>query len=225
MLFNFSKITNLFSSDAKSEVKKTTNKRETIEDIFDSKDYSVDFKVNQLDLNTFEDPIIINSDKEKTLLILDDIEESDYLFNIDFRIIKEKYGYDIFKELKIVKCYGKQAGFIAKKYLSNPDNKVDYAILDITLGNSLKLADGSYIEYDGIDIGLQILEQNPEAIIRFLTAHTLNRRNPMMMEYFNKFESNTNKLIDDFYINKNGDRPNKYAVMLGILKEDQNGKD
>jgi len=218
MLFN--NIKNMFIKE-----EKPVPKQETISEIFDTNDYPVDFKINKLDLNTFEDPIIINPDKEKTLLILDDIDESDYLFNIDFRLLKEKYGYDIFKELKIVKCYGKQAGFIAKKYLSDPDNKIDYAILDITLGNSLKLTNGSYIEYDGIDIGLQILEQNPEAIIRFLTAHTLNKRNPMMSEYYDKFEENTGLPIDSFYINKNGDRSKKYAIMLNLIKETNDGKD
>ena len=51
----------------------------------------------------------------------------------------------------------------------------------------------------------------------FLTAHTLNRRNPVLSNYFEKFEESTGKSIEDFYLNKNVDRFNKlYELLYGV---------
>jgi len=193
----------------------------TMENIFSENDYVDEVKVIKVDLETFDDPNITNPKGRKTFLFMDDIEESDYLFTVDFSNIKKDYGYDIYKELKIVKCYGNNAGFIADKYITN-NPKIDYAVLDITLGSSIKLASGQYIEYDGVDIALKILENNPKAKILFCTAHTLNRRNPLMQDYINKFEENTNLVIDNFYLNKNDDRVTAYAKFLR-LKRINNG--
>ena len=195
---------------------------ETIETIFNSNEYTKDIEILNINMDDFDDPVIINPEKRRTLLLLDDISESEILFNIDFNNIKTKTGYDIFKEFKIVKCYGKYAGFIAAKYLEK-NKRIDYAILDITLGTSIKLANGGYKEYDGIDIGISILNNNKSAHILFLTAHTFNKRNPLMRAYFDKFDSDTDRDITEIYLNKNSDRVSRYLSFFNIKKGSSDG--
>ena len=64
------------------------------------------------------------------------------------------------------------------------------------------LPDGSKIEIDGVDIALYILDKYPATKVLFLSAHSLNMKNPLMKYYYNKFISNTNLNIEDFYVNK-----------------------
>ena len=208
---------NLIKKFIKMFNSKEDTKEENIENIFDSDDYSEDvvIDINSIDKEKFGRPIITNPTGKLTLLILDDIQESEYLFNIDFRIIKERYGFDIYEKFKIVKCYGAYAGFMAHEYLKeNPI--VDYAFLDITLGTSIKLNTGEYLTYDGIDIALEILRKNKMAEILFITAHTFNYKNLLMKDYFEKFESKTNLKIGDYYLNKNDDRIKRYVELFQL---------
>jgi len=209
----FKKIINLFN---KKEVVKKNNV-ESMDNIFDSNEYSEDIMIDidSLDKDKFGTPIIENPNGKLTLLIMDDVKESEYLFNIDFRIIKEKYGFDVYSKFKIVKCYGKYAGFMAYQYIQN-NPMIDYAFLDITLGTSIKLSTGKYLEYDGIDIALEILKHNKMAEILFITAHTFNYKNSLMKDYFDKFESNTNLYIGDYYLNKNDDRVKRYTELFHL---------
>ena len=55
-----------------------------------------------------------------------------------------------------------------------------------------------------IDIAIKLLELNPDIKFKFISAHTLNKRNYTMVNYFNKFESVTNLDISKYYIYKNG---------------------
>ena len=209
----FKKVINLFNK--KQDIK--DNKSETIDNIFNSNEYSEDIMVdiNNLDKDKFGTPVIENPNGKLTLLIMDDVEESEYLFNIDFKTIKEKYGFDVYDKFKIVKCYGKYAGFMAHQYIKDHPI-IDYAFLDITLGTSIKLNSGKYLEYDGIDIALKILKHNKMAEILFITAHTFNYKNSLMKDYFNKFESNTNLYIGDYYLNKNDDRVKRYVELFHL---------
>lgn len=162
--------------------------------------------IDSIDYDEYEEPEIINHDGEKTLFILDDIPDSLTLYRIDFSNIKRRFKKNVDKDFKIVKCVGATAGFKAHKFINVEHNKIDYAILDITLGYIKKLNNGEYLEFDGVDIAIDILEDNPDAKILFSTAHTLNKRNPTMKYYFEKFENNTGKKIEDHYLHKNSER-------------------
>jgi len=123
---------------------------------------------------------------------------------------------------------GNYAAFSVEKYLKNPDKRIDVAILDITLGGVI-----NSIEYDGIDTAIMLKEHNPNCVIRFITGHTLNKRNPEIFKFMHKFEDffkasidetkmitfNNNKtLIYKHVIHKNGNR----VEALGDLIQEYN---
>lgn len=170
------------------------------------KDYSYD---------QIADPILYgNLESKKTFLLMDDLEDVFYLYRIDFKNIKEKYGYDILKEFKIVKCSGDNAGFIADKYLQNNDDELVIALLDITLGKIIKLDTGEVLSFDGVDIALTIMNQYPKCSIKFCSAHRLNKKNPEILKFIDKFENATQLDISDFYFSKNSDRASYIYEML-----------
>lgn len=171
-------------------------------EVLNSINYSEEIDYNRI---PSAEVTIINK-KLPYLLILDDIPETISLYSTDFRNINRLYNYNVEEEFNTVKCLGVKAGLTAHKYLELEDGYVDYAILDITLGYIIKFKNGDFEEFDGIDIAIKILEKNPKAKIIFSTAHTMNRRNPDIIRYINKFESATGKDINNYYINKNSDR-------------------
>jgi hypothetical protein len=148
------------------------------------------------------------------LFIMDDIPETYILYSVDFKNIKRLYQKDVLNDFTLVKCLDPRAGLMAHKYCSIENGKVDYAILDITLGYIVKLQDGAYVEFDGVDIAILILDKNPNAKILFSTAHTMNRRNADIMYYINKFETVTGLNINNYYMNKNSDRVSRINSFL-----------
>jgi len=170
-----------------------------------------------IDLDKVEDIEFIDNNQEKNLLILDDQEVSFELYKADFRKIERGYNVNPLNDFNIINVLGVQAGLMAYKYIINNENKIDYAMLDITLGFIIKLDNGEHFEFDGIDIAILLIKYNPNIKFLFLTAHTLNRRNPVLSNYFEKFEESTGKSIEDFYLNKNVDRFNKlYELLYGV---------
>jgi len=139
-----------------------------------------------------------------TILIMDDIIDTYSLYEIDFNKIKIKYKQDIFNAYNVVTALGAEAGFIAYKYIME-GNRVDYAILDITIGSIVKFDNGEFLDIDGVDIGLCILK-NTSAKVLFSTAHSLNRKNLVMEYYITKFEEYQGDDISKFAISKNSDR-------------------
>lgn len=137
---------------------------------------------------------------EKNILVMDDIPETSLLTTILFKDINKITEQDIYKDYTIHYAFGPHAAVKAIKTINN--NKIDVALLDITLGEMVTLPDGSKIEIDGVDIALYILDKYPTAKVLFLSAHSLNMKNPLMKYYYNKFISNTNLNIEDFYVNK-----------------------
>ena len=162
--------------------------------------------VVSIDYDRYPDPEIIDNGKEETILFLDDIPNMWYLYNTDMDRIKSEHGRDIRKEFNIIKCLGEKAGFTAHKFIFKDYKKVDYAILDITLGFGVKLTNSEYVEYDGIDVLLELYKRNPDMKFIFCTAHTLNKKNPTVGYFFKKFESATGLKFEDHYVNKNSDR-------------------
>lgn len=137
---------------------------------------------------------------EKNILVMDDIPETSILTTILFKDINKITGRDIYKDYTVHYAFGPNAA--AKSINTINNNKIDVALLDITLGEMVSLPDGSKIEIDGVDIALYILDKYPTAKVLFLSAHSLNMKNPLMKYYYNKFINNTNLNIEDFYVNK-----------------------
>jgi len=170
--------------------------------------------VSHIDFESYPDPEVIDNKKDKTIFFLDDINNMWYLYNKDIEEIKEKHDKNILEEFNIVKCFGQKAGFIAHKLTSNKHIKIDYAILDITLGYGVKLKNGEYVEYDGIDVFMKLYKDNPDLKFIFCTAHTLNIKNPTVGYYFKKFEDKTGLNFKDYYVSKNSNRKDPIFKML-----------
>ena len=161
------------------------------------------------DFSTVDEPKIYgNLDSEETLLIVDDIELSEVLYDSDFNMIKinsKKEGdvLDVTEKYKIVQCLGNECSLKAYKYIHLGKNHISKAILDITLGESYKLSNGSYVEINGIDLANFIWMNNPNSAVRLLTAHTMDENNKTINNFINQFKEYTNQNIMDFVINKN----------------------
>lgn len=180
-----------------------------------------------VDYSTHPDPEIKNINGGKSLLILDDIPISLDLYGADFRAIARKHAeedIDPEKDFKQIVCVGTRAGCIAYKAIVIDKQKIDYAILDITLGYIILLDNeaAEYLELDGIDIAIELLKINPETKILFVTAHTMDIRNEDMTYYIVKFETETGrKMSPMYYANKNSeDRPEKiYNFLYGEQRD------
>jgi hypothetical protein len=170
----FSKIKDLaFSMFKKKTDTKVEEKKEEIVDVPVTQDRA--HYISRITYDGVKKPdIICGKDNDKTLLILDDIEMAYNLYKIDFNRIKAKYDKEVCDKVKVINALGTRAGVIAYKYIAIDGNKIDYAILDLTLGYVIKLSKGDYIELDGVDIAIAILKGNPDAKFIFSTVHTLN---------------------------------------------------
>jgi hypothetical protein len=158
--------------------------------------------LDNLDLTTFKEPTIYGIG-DKKLLLLDDVGMMYNLYKITFGRINRMYNVNVENTFSVVVSIGKLSGYMAYKYILN--NKIDYALLDITLGDLVRNKLNNSVEIDGIDIAIKLLELNPDVKFKFISAHTLNKRNYTMINYFNKFESATHLDISKYYIYKNGD--------------------
>ena len=97
----------------------------------------------------------------------------------------------ILETFNIITATEEYAAFTVKNYIDQ-GRKIDIAFLDITIGGIIK-----GVELDGIDIALIIKEHNPDAVIKFITGHALNRRNPEIFEFMEKFYIQTGYNIDE----------------------------
>jgi len=140
---------------------------------------------------------------KETLLIMDDIDDTYTMYEIDFDKIKLLKDKDIYARFNVVTAMGVEAGFLAYKAIQY-GLKIDYAILDITVGNMIKFSNGEYLDIDGVDIGLMLLKNDTKII--FSTVHTMNKKMLVMEYYINKFENCEGKDITDYTMNKNGER-------------------
>lgn len=162
-----------------------------------------------------EDPIIRDISKSKpSLLLMDDIADTLTMYDIDFVNIKKLFHNDIYNDFNIISCRGDYAGFIAQKFIDRDLIKIDYAILDITLGKIIKLRNAEFIEIDGIDIAISILKQNPDAKILFSTGHDVSERNPSMNQYFTKWYEATGKDLKDCFVKKENVRYTVFNTFL-----------
>lgn len=170
-----------------------------------------------IDWNSVPDPVIVNPGQDKVIMLVDDIEYTDLLYDTDFDNIKKEYKLDIKQKFTIVKCFGKDAGFIAYKYIVINKNKVDFAYIDITLGHKIKVFGSWFKEFDGIDLAIAMSEKHADIKFNFCTAHTLNTNNTTIADYDKKVKKYfNNKALEHFYLAKNS---NRTALIYNQLKQ------
>jgi len=177
-------------------------------------------RVAAIDYEELTKPIEKKGSSGLKVLTLDDITESDFLFSMDFLDIEKEYGIKLEDIYTFVKCLGPKAGFIAHHYIETHDD-ITYAILDITLDYAIKLNDGTYVEYDGVDIALELLEKFPDIKLVFCSAHAMNRMSSGINKYITKFENATGKNIENYYINKNADRKEYFVDFFGLRNRNE----
>ncbi len=123
-----------------------------------------------------------------TILIMDDYSGMvDLLYTEVLRI----QCCDIGSKFNIITATDEYAAFTVKEYIEN-GGTIDIAFLDITIGG---IKDG--IELDGIDTAIMIKKAYPDSEIKFITGHTLNKRNPEIFEFMQKFYNETGFNIDE----------------------------
>lgn len=164
-------------------------------------------------LNLVPQPDIINPEGTKTLMFLDDISHTEILYSGDIRKVKTDYNLEIDKDFKIVMCLGEKAPLIAYKYAVSNDNKIDYGILDITLGCHYNL-NGRLVTVDGIDIAILLKRSNPNFKFLLCTAHTLNKTNTVVLRYREKLINHFGFDLEQYYLNKNDRETYKIKGLL-----------
>ena len=170
--------------------------------------------IDSIDYGKFQSPEFINNKKQETLLLVDDIEISEFLYKADFDGILSVYKLNVMKEYNYIKALGPECGYSAINFIRNSDILITHAILDLTLGHIEIVSDGTYIEVDGVDIAIELYKHNPDVKILFSTAHSLDNKNSTVKYYFHKLQEATGKSLLDLYLNKNGNRKDSLYKLL-----------
>lgn len=123
-----------------------------------------------------------------TILIMDDYSG---MVDLLYTEVLRTQCCDIGSKFNIITATDEYAAFTVKEYIEN-GGTIDIAFLDITIGG---IKDG--IELDGIDTAIMIKKACPDSEIKFITGHTLNKRNPEIFEFMQKFYNETGFNIDE----------------------------
>lgn len=176
-----------------------------VEDDFIPKLCDVDDRcLESIDWDNVPEPVFSKpyDPNKKNILILDDISATDRMYTIDFKNIRTEFNKNVESEYNIIKCFGSMCGFIAEKFINNSGIKIDVGILDISIGNIIKLKRGSVKEIDGIDIAMLLMNNNCDVKVIFMTGHAVTMKNKDCIHYFEKFNTATGGNIEDCYYNK-----------------------
>lgn len=210
-----STIINIFFKKPKEAPKKQDEDLEYIKEMNNQLDMlnQHDFKnINLPKLGTSDSFFGINknvkNDDLKNVLIVDDLEDIDVLYLRAFKAIhvtnkKKNRERNVYKDFNVYSTFENNCGAIAFNFIKK--NRIDYAILDITLGYLTTLDNGKYVTIDGIDLAVEIWKRYPECHVVFSTVHTCNQKNPTINKYFKKFNILTGKNLEDYYIEKNSE--------------------
>ena len=172
-----------------------------------------DLLLNKIDLNAVGDPIIVNQNSNKTLLVVNDIPTTLKLLELDFKKIQMEYHKDVLSMYKVVICSGRHANLMAYKYLLN--NQVDKALIDVILSDSIIRMDDKFIEFNGFDIAEEIKKRNSESKVGIYTSIEFTSTLDIMHKYLTAFKRLTRANIIDKYININlNDRTAKLNAMF-----------
>ncbi len=159
-----------------------------------------------------------------TILIIDDQKEMVKLLCTE---LKRVQYINVMKNFNIVTYTGEYLGFPLIQHIKEKTiPKIDIAILDITLGG---IIDG--IEYDGIDISIELRKAFPDVIFKYITGHSMNKKISTIFNYITKFKEYFGESIESEYsngirkhlINKTDNRIE--AIGLLIEKFDKRRKD
>ena len=147
--------------------------------------------------------------ERKTLLIMDDYPGMISLLKDDLGEVQSDYE----STYNLLEATGNFAAFSVLNFLNKNIIPIDLALIDITLGG-IVVKEGTITEYDGVDIALTLIKKFPRCKIRFVTGHTINRKNPEIYKFIKKYEDATSLLIDDIIVPKNSNRKESISIFL-----------
>lgn len=147
--------------------------------------------------------------ERKTLLIMDDYPGMISLLRDDLSEVQGDYE----SKYNILEATGNFAAFSVIHFLNKSIIPIDLALIDITLGG-IVVKQGAITEYDGVDVALMLLKRYPRCKIRFVTGHTINRKNPEIYKFIKKYEDATGLYIDEIIVPKNSNRKESIATFL-----------
>lgn len=176
-------------------------------------DLTLEEFIDCVKIDLIDPPVILNPEGSKTLLILNDVPEATLLFNMDIDQIYKETGIDINKEFKIVLCNGRYSNIAAYKYAK--EHKIDKALLDIVVVDSIISHKFGYMELDGFDVAAEIEKYNPQCHLAIWSNIVLSINSNQIKRYLKKVQSLDIKNILNYYINRNSlDRPNRLKEFL-----------
>lgn len=170
--------------------------------------------LNEMDFSSYGNPIVSNPDNPTSILIVDDYDLTNVLFSNDFKAMDAEFNHNPENDFKIYRCLNKDAGYQAWNLIAKHKTKIDYALLDLTLGLVVKLPNGDFVDIDGVELACKILEVNPDAKILFVSAHTNNKENYILKKYSSKL-SNCKLDLYSNYCHKAS--PDRYKIIHDFL--------
>ncbi len=156
--------------------------------------------IHSLDLSHIPQPTILNNNGTKTLLIVNDIPSMLKLLEIDLEDINNENN-KLIDTYKIILCSGKYANLMAYKYIK--ENKINKALVDVILSDSLLIVNDHMVEFTGFDLIREIKKYNSETEIAVFTAMNLKHSNNSGNRYDDIFSKLWDNNIIDRYINVN----------------------
>ena len=212
-------IINVFLKKINAKTQEET-KEEPTEPCYDSAGTPTRFIMDQIDYPSVFmklEPKNKPSKKDaKVLLVIDDIPMTELLYQSDFNKIKKNYKKDISKDFIYYSCFVPEAGFLVYELIFKQNIKVDYAVLDLTLGYDFKLPNGDYVQLDGVDLANYLLQSNPDIKFIFCSAHTMNANNSIIKLYMDKYSKFASDRLEDKFICKNSNRADGlYNLLYG----------
>lgn len=181
---------------------------------------------------------IKRDDTKQNILIVDDYEDIIYVIDRAFKKLYTDYtnlacgceeddaGLNcVYKTHNVFQALGVTCSLTAMKFIR--ENKVDIAILDLTLGDLIHIDPETKLTMDGVDLIIEIIKRNPDCKFIFLTAHSFTKEDEVSLtsnirqKYKNKFKLVLNKNIEDYVVSKQDiiDLPIRLKELIYVKEE------
>lgn len=142
--------------------------------------------------------------KKKNVFFLDNYEDISIVITAFINKISRELGKDARDDYNFFGVFGINSVRELCKMEILKNIKIDIAVLDLTLEEIVR-DKGMPVTLDGIDVAINILEENKDAEIYFLTSHTLSTKVPTLKKFYAKYAQyigKGGKILSDVYINK-----------------------
>lgn len=176
-----------------------------MEFIYKGNNYVTEFMYFEKEVSKDFDVFLSNYDKnKKNVFFLDNYEDISIVITAFINKISRELGRDARDDYNFFGVFGINSVRELCRLELLKKVKVDIAVLDLTLEEIVR-DKGMPVTLDGIDVAINILEENKDAEVYFLTSHTLSTKVPTLKKFYSKYEQyigKGEKILSDVYINK-----------------------